>query len=57
MEKYGVEQVSLDRDKTASSDATVCRSCGGRLAPVADTNVLKCITCGTLPYEVPHASR
>lgn len=53
-EKYGVDTSDGDAKK-ASAKPTHCPRCGERLAISA--NVLKCGTCGTLPFEDSNAPK
>lgn len=49
MDKYGVEE---SEDKTAEvKETNICPTCGSRLEDQTETGVLKCLECGTKPFE------
>lgn len=56
MDKYGVEQPDVRKEKTAA-DTQNCRRCGARLRSPDDNNVKICDKCGTRPYEVSYEDR
>jgi exosome complex RNA-binding protein Csl4 len=51
MEKYGVDEEEKTVPEKTGGESRVCPKCERVL--VADTNVLLCPNCGTLPFERP----
>lgn len=51
----GMDKYAVDEDgsgvKTADAQEGRCPICGAKLEPADTTNVLKCPTHGTLPFE------
>lgn len=51
MEKFGVETDESITKEATGEDRKVCPRCGRPLLPSVESNVPRCASCGTEPFE------